>query len=220
MTTENSFESNIDINSDEEIKQVKICPFQTHFQYCYQDNTQINTQNEQANQPIPSPEYKFMGVSYSNDEQVQYQLLKPKMVNRTLQDQVISSCTINVSKSVDIFTENKRNQKNNKPQVASMQQIRLNRSKKKNLSQNHDIPIKKTRNGKNTPTKIKNVSPQGILKTCSFEAQQNQNSNNVSYQLISNKKVSFEFTQEQIKSMKKINIANVLINQRTRYVFI
>ncbi|CAK61887.1 unnamed protein product (macronuclear) [Paramecium tetraurelia] len=218
MTTEYSFESNVDINSDEEIKQVKICPFQTHFQFCYDDNTYI--QNEQANQPIPSPAYKFMGVSYSNDESVQYQSILRGVDNIRRQDRVIQTGTINVSKSVSILRENKRNKRNNKPYVASMQQIKMNSPYKNILGQIQDGPNKKPRNSKNTPTKIKNVSPQGILKICSFEGPPNQNPNSVSYQLISNKKVQFEFTQEQIKSMKKINIANVLINQRTRFVFI
>ncbi|CAD8196199.1 unnamed protein product [Paramecium octaurelia] len=219
MTTEYSFESNVDINSDEEIKQVKICPFQTHFQYCYDDNT-YNIQNEHANQPIPSPDYKFMGVSYSNDESVQYQSILRQVDNRRQQDRVIQSGTINASKSVSILRENKRNKRNNKPYITSMQQIKMNSPNKNILGQIQDGPNKKPRNSKNTPTKIKNVSPQGILKTCSFEGQPNQNLNSVSYQLISNKKVQFEFTQEQIKSMKKINVANVLINQRTRFVFI
>ncbi|CAD8123329.1 unnamed protein product [Paramecium sonneborni] len=215
MTKEYSFDSNISINSDEEIKQVKICPFQTHFQYCSQDNTQ----NEVANQPIPSPEYKFMGVSYSNEESVNYfQTIKRKLDNSKMQDQVIQQFTINVSKSVDICLDNKRNSKSNKTQIISMQQIKLNTLRKKNVTQNNNLSMRKPKKLRNTTIKIKNSSPQGILKASSFEVPSIQSYNNLSYQMIPNKKVSFEFTQEQIKNMNRTNISNVLIRQRTRFV--
>ncbi|CAD8120948.1 unnamed protein product [Paramecium sonneborni] len=216
MTQESSFDSKISINSDEEINQLKICPFQTHFQYCYQGNTQ----NKVANQPIPSPEYKFMGVNYSNNEIVNYcQSIERKLDNSKQQDQIRKQFTINVNKSVDICSDNKRIQKSNKIQIYSMQQIKMNKQAKKNVNQNNNLSLQKPRKPKkNTTTNIKNLSPHGILKASSFEGLQSHSSNNLSYQMFSNKKVQFEFTQEQIKSMKKIKIENVLIRQRTRFV--
>ncbi|CAD8207775.1 unnamed protein product [Paramecium pentaurelia] len=218
MTTEYSFDINISINSDEEMRQIKIYPFQTNFQHYNKGITQIDAQDERVNQPAPSPEYKFMGVGYSNDETSKSQSVQPNLDKCRLQ--TISQCTINVSKSVDIYLDNKRNKDNNNDEIFSMKLIKMNMLKNKNAVQNNKRHQTKFRNYKNAKASIsiRNLSPQGILKISSYEWPLNKNTYNLQYHPISNKKVSFEFTQEQIKNMKRINITNVLIKQKTRYV--
>ncbi|CAK65615.1 unnamed protein product (macronuclear) [Paramecium tetraurelia] len=217
MIKDQSFDTNVSINSDEEIKQIKIHPFDPYFQYYHQDNTQINAQNEKANSPAPSPKYKFMGASYSNDESTQSQSMQTNLDLGKLQEQCISQCTIDVLKSVDAYLDIRSKQDNYHVEIVSMQLIKMNMLKNKNVvHHNHHIHQTKTRNNKNSTANVRSLSPQGILKKSSFEGPFNKNLLNLQYNQNSNKKVSFEFTKEQIRSMKRINVSSVLINKKSR----
>ncbi|CAD8204922.1 unnamed protein product [Paramecium octaurelia] len=216
MIKDQSFDTNVSINSDEEIKQIEIHPFDPYIQYYHHNNTQINIQNEKANQPAPSPKYKFMGASYSNDESTQSQSVQTNLEISKLQEQCISQCTIDVLKSVDAYLDIRSKLDNYHVEVVSMQAIKMNMLKNKNVVHNHHIHQTKTRNNRNTTSNVRSLSPQGILKKSSFEGLFNKNLFNLQYNQNSNKKVSFEFTKEQVRSMKRINVSNVLINKQSR----
>lgn len=68
--------------------------------------------------------------------------------------------------------------------------------KNKNAVNNYNTHQKKSRNYKNATSNVRNKSPLSILKKSSCEGSLSKNSENLQYQLSSNKKVSFEFTKE------------------------
>ncbi|CAK84575.1 unnamed protein product (macronuclear) [Paramecium tetraurelia] len=222
------FDSQQTINSDEDDKIIDVLAFPTNFFQFSEASTQSLSSVESANQPISSPNYKFMGGHYSAESQEQ------NNVFRTFKDQkpvqTDGNLHLQIQKYPFLERQNKklthRNQqlpidKLNNRDRCTQRSIYEKQGDKYQAQQKMSLtPRQKKQNEKQfMPSKLN-----GILKVSCLKTRPNETSKiRPIFDLLigrpSNKNVSFVFTMEQIKTMRinnKSNIFNMPMEKNTK----
>ncbi|CAD8169942.1 unnamed protein product [Paramecium octaurelia] len=220
MAEECCFDSQPTINSDEDEKMIDVLTFPTNFFLFSEASTQSPSNSEQANCPITSPRYKFMGQQYSaefleqNNDIRTFKDLKPLQGDQSTASQInkrsnLENLSIKINSSKQQFiTQKKKNsdrfyQRNcqEKPGNRSKdrQQLSLT-TRSNNLNEN-----------KLLSNKLNGVIQVSCLKGAMSENLKipQQNNFDIFSGRASNKNVCFKFTMEQIKSMRKNNKLNI-----------
>ncbi|CAD8102088.1 unnamed protein product [Paramecium sonneborni] len=223
MAKECCFDNQQTINSDEDDKQIDVLTFPTTVFLLSEISTHSLSNSESANLPISSPRYKFMNEYYSSESQ------EPNIQTRTFQDQKIALCHQN-SNSL---------RENNQFIPLSQQTIiqkktNCNQLTQRNCQEKQEIKVKRDQK-LSLPSIPKKINEKrfisnkinGILKESCLKSPGNGNGRiRPIFDLFvgrpSNKNVSFQFTIEQIKTMKKNNKSNIfsVLNENKTKLFL
>ncbi|CAD8191475.1 unnamed protein product [Paramecium pentaurelia] len=231
MAQECCFDSQLTINSDEDDKLIDVLTFPTNFFLFSESSTQSLSNSESANYPITSPGYKFMGKYYS----AEYQENNDEI--RTFKDLNL----VQVGKSVDSQNNKSSNLENSSNQILNQnQQIIIEKKtnsdhfNQRNVQEKQGIRAKDRqrlslapRSNKLNEKKMMSNKLNSIIKVSCLKGASNRNSQirpifDLFVQRPSNKNVSFQFTMEQIKTMRKNNKSNIfsMTNEKSNKLFL
>ncbi|CAD8173115.1 unnamed protein product [Paramecium pentaurelia] len=223
-----SFDSQQTINSDEDDKQIDVQTFPTTFFSFSETSTQSLASIESANQPISSPKYKFMGGHYIQESQEQSNVISTFKQQNLVQTH--HNLNIQTKKYSSLECQNNKITNRNQQTIIQKknnlypQTQRNSQEKKINKSQERQKMSLTPRSKKQYENKYMPNKLNGILKVSCSKTSLNGNSKiQPNFDLFlgspSNKNVSFLFTMEQIKTMRKnnkSNIFNVPIKKNTK----
>ncbi|CAK84093.1 unnamed protein product (macronuclear) [Paramecium tetraurelia] len=220
MAEECCFDCQPTINSDEDEKMIDVLTFPTNFFGFSEASTQSPSNSEQANCPITSPRYKFMGRYYSAESQEQNDQIRTFKDQKPLQTDQKTTSQVNKCSNLDNLSNKKKYQKQQyffqKKKNSDRFNQRICQEKPENKGKDRQRLSLSTRSNNLNESKLISNRLNSVIKVSCLKGTMSedikirqQNNFDIFSGRASNKNVCFQFTMEQIKSMRKNNKLNI-----------